>query len=297
MANPSIQPRILFITPEVTFIPDNPRKHSDYIHYYSGGFTDFQADLIIKLFEMGVDVHLAQPDYRRIFGDISRNNRCPADKKIPADRVHLTEDRVFFYSNRSDLNYEWENIRISIAFQREVINYILPRVQPDLIHCHDWMTGLIPAMARDSGVPCIFTFQSHDTGKSQLSVIEDMGIDAAAFWQHLFFDRFPINYEETRETNPIDFLLSGIFAAHFVHTANSAFFKENARDQKSHLKTLLKQVFAKKMDAGCAAVYHNHRLNARIDLYESMLQRPVIKMNREKTYVFRPHISKRLSIP
>ncbi len=48
------------------------------------------------------------------------------------------------------------------------------------------------------------------------------------------------------------------------------------------------------MDAGCAAVYHYHRLNARIDLYESMLQRPVIKTNREKLN-FRtdaPHSSK-----
>ena len=41
-----------------------------------------------------------------------------------------------------------------------------------------------------------------------------MGIDAAKFWQHLFFDRFPDNYEETRNTNPVDLLLSGIFAAH-----------------------------------------------------------------------------------
>jgi glycogen synthase len=29
------------------------------------------------------------------------------------------------------------------VFQREVINHIVPKA-PDLIHCNDWMTALIP---------------------------------------------------------------------------------------------------------------------------------------------------------
>ena len=42
--------------------------------------------------------------------------------------------------------------------------------------------------------------------------IEDRGIDAASFWQHLFFRYMPSSYEETRDWNPVDFLASGIFA-------------------------------------------------------------------------------------
>jgi hypothetical protein len=45
------------------------------------------------------------------------------------------------------LSVNWDNIRIALAFQREVINRIISEVQPDLIHCYDWMTGLQQAMA------------------------------------------------------------------------------------------------------------------------------------------------------
>ncbi|MEJ2166905.1 MAG: response regulator, partial [Desulfobacterales bacterium] len=40
--------------------------------------------------------------------------------------------------------------------------------QPDLIHCCDWMTGLIPAAARFYKIPCLFTVQKFDTAVSFL---------------------------------------------------------------------------------------------------------------------------------
>ena len=64
------------------------------------------------------------------------------------DRLHLAEDRAFFYLRSVYSNYGSENEKIALAFQREIINNIIPHVQPDLIHCNDWMTGLIPAVAR-----------------------------------------------------------------------------------------------------------------------------------------------------
>ena len=72
-----------------------------------------------------------------------------------------------------------ENIKIALAFQREIINNILPHVRPDLIHCNDWMTGLIPAAARQMGIPCLFTIHNIHTVETLLDYIEDRGIDAA----------------------------------------------------------------------------------------------------------------------
>ena len=60
---------------------------------------------------------------------------------MPDDRIHLAQDRAFFYLNRVYSAYGRENLKLSLAFQREVINNIVPRVRPDLIHCNDWMTG------------------------------------------------------------------------------------------------------------------------------------------------------------
>lgn len=280
----SAQPRILFVTPEVIFSPVGTGKNMDYMHAKSNGLADFPADLIGDLVERGADVHITQPDYRSVFSDIFRQVHHMTTRKIPGDLVHLTEDRAFFYTSCPASNCQWENTRISLAFQREVINYILPQVQPDLIHCHGWMTGLIPAMARRLEIPCIFTFQNLETGKSPLSEIEDMGIDAAGFWQHLFFDRFPVNYEETRATNPADFLLSGIFASDYASVAGSVLLVKIGENLIRLPEAPMGKLLSEKLAVGChtatnylAATIHY------IDLYERLLKRSVVKARMKKT--------------
>ena len=96
ISGPSAQPRILFVTPEVVFMPEGTGNNTDYINTNIGGFGDLLAGLISDLFNLGVDVYVVQPDYRRIFADLSRRNRLNGVKKIPGVRVHLTRDRFFF---------------------------------------------------------------------------------------------------------------------------------------------------------------------------------------------------------
>jgi starch synthase len=97
---------------------------------------------------------------------LKKEQRILADV-MPDDRIHLAEDRAFFYLNRVYSSYGGRRTPVSaLAFQREVINNIVPRVRPDLIHCNDWMTGLIPAMAREMGIPCLFTVHNIHTVKT-----------------------------------------------------------------------------------------------------------------------------------
>jgi starch synthase/alpha-amylase len=138
-------------------------------------------------------------------------------------------------------------------FQREVINNIIPHVQPDLIHCNDWMTGLIPAMARQMGIPCLFTVHNVHTVKTTLAFIEDRGIDAAAFWRQLFFEFMADRYETARETNPIDLLTSGVFAAHFVNVVSPNFLAEIVDGRHGFVYPPLRQELANKVQAACAA--------------------------------------------
>ncbi|MFO7921845.1 MAG: glycogen/starch synthase, partial [Nioella sp.] len=91
---------------------------------------------------------------------ILRQQRHIIRTKMPHDRVHLAEDRAFFYLHHVYSSYSWENMRISLAFQREVMNHIVPNVRPDLIHCNAWMTALVPAMSRQMGIPCLFTIHN-----------------------------------------------------------------------------------------------------------------------------------------
>jgi hypothetical protein len=138
-------PRVLIVTPEVTYLPDRMGNLSNYLTAKAGGLADVSAALISALFNQGADVHVALPDYRAIFHDrlapFLKKEQRTIRNVMPDDRIHLAEDRAFFYLNRVYSSYGGENTRISLAFQREVINNIVPRVRPDLIHCNDWMTG------------------------------------------------------------------------------------------------------------------------------------------------------------
>ncbi len=252
----SENPRILVVTPEVTYLPDNMGNIANYLTAKAGGLADVSAALIKALFEHGADVHVALPDYRAIFNV----HRIPVlgaalrsiQDTMPDDRIHLAEDRAFFYVDHVYSNYNAENMRISLAFQREVINNIVPRVRPDLIHCNDWMTGLIPAMSRQRGTPCLFTVHNIHTTRALLEEIEDRGIDAAYFWQNLYYTNMAYEYESTRETNPVDMLTSGIFAAHFVNTVSPTFLHEIINGRHDCVSWPIRTELSNKFYAGCA---------------------------------------------
>ncbi len=256
MNGPSSSPRVLIVTPEVAYLPNGMGNNSDGLNAKAGGLADVSAALISALYNQGADVHVALPDYRSIFnGNLSPHDKrrlSTIRKSVPDERIHLAQDRTFFYLNRIYPGYEPENIKISLAFQREVINNIVPQVQPDLIHCNDWTTGLIPAMARQLGIPCLFTIHNIHTVKSTLAEIEDRGIDGALFWQHLFFESFPSSYENARDSIPVDFLTSGVFAAHFANTVSPTFLVEMIEGRHDFVKSSLRQELAHKSNAGCA---------------------------------------------
>ncbi len=250
------KPRVLIVTPEVTYLPDRMGNLAHFLTAKAGGLADVSAALVSALFEQGADVHVALPDYRSIFEDrlapFLRKERRTLRRVMPNDRVHLAQDRAFFYLNRVYSNYGDQNTHISLAFQREVINNIVPRVRPDLIHCNDWMTGLIPAMAREMHVPCLFTIHNIHTVKTTLAHIEDRGIDAAYFWDHLYYMHYAESYESARDADPVDFLVSGVFSAHFVNTVSQHFLDEIVQGRHDFIEPHLRQELINKASAGCA---------------------------------------------
>lgn len=249
-------PRILVVTPEVTYLPDGMGNMANYLTAKAGGLADVSAALISALFQQGADVHVALPDYRALFTEhmapILRKEMRTIRGTMPQERIHLAEDRAFFYVNQVYSNYEHDNTKIALAFQREVINHIVPLVQPDLIHCNDWMTGLIPAMARELEIPCLFTVHNIHTVRKSLAQIEDRGIDAAAFWKYLFYRYPPRSYEETREWNEVDLLASGIFAAHYVNTVSPTFLSEIVQGWHEFVEPPIRSELANKWHADCA---------------------------------------------
>ncbi len=163
------KPRILVVTPEITYLPNGMGNMANFLTAKGGGLADVSATLVSNLFERGADIHVALPHYRKMFHiDVGKfiNEKLRMYKsKLPDERIHLAEDRAFYYRDQVYDGYQNSNVNVSLVFQREVINNIIPYVRPDLIHCNDWMTGLIPAMARRLNIPCLFTVHNIHTLK------------------------------------------------------------------------------------------------------------------------------------
>jgi starch synthase/alpha-amylase len=257
----SKRPRILIVTPEVSYLPPGMGQLSNYISAKGGDTADVSAALINTLFEQGNDVHVALPDYRRIINQkmhpAVRRELNTLKVQRPDQRVYLAKDRGFFHLENISCDNESENLKRALFFQREIINNVLPHVQPDFIHCHDWMTGLIPAAGRMMDIPCLFTFNNLSTANCTLSFMEDIGIDAAFFWSYLFYDRYPVNYEESRDSNPVDLLLSGIFAANNVSTGSPTFLREIVENQHDWINSHLRRELYRKWKTGHAVAIPN----------------------------------------
>jgi len=248
-------PKILIVTPEITYLPRGMGNLAQRMSAKAGGLADVSASLVNALHSQGARVHVALPNYARMF-DFDSHERFQhafdkVNREIPEQRIHLAEDRVFYY--QSEVYSPSENHNIALAFQREVINHTIPEVRPDLIHCNDWMTGLIPAAAKRHGIKCLFTIHNIHTEKLTLQTIEDRGIDAADFWSRCYYLRQPQNYEETREQNPVDLLTTGIFASDHVNSVSPTFLSEMVDGHHEFVPGHIGHELRQKCEAGCAS--------------------------------------------
>lgn len=248
------RPRILMVTPEITYLPDGMEAAAPNLRAKAGGLADVAATLVHELSDRYADVHVALPHYRNLFdvrpGTLANDAWRDYRRKSADTRVHLAEDRAFYYRDKI---YAEETLRLSLAFQREVINNIIPRVQPDIIHCHDWMTGLVPAAARRLNIPCLFTVHNIHTEHFTLAQMEDRGIDSADFWRSLYFERAPGEYEETRDHNRADLLTSGILAADHVNTVSPSFLDEITKGEYDFIPHPVRAELRSKWQAGAAS--------------------------------------------
>ncbi len=221
----------------------------------AGGMADVSASLVKALYEKGADVHVTLPNYRKMFNrcvePIQSGEYSTFTSSLPNQRIHLAQDRIFYHKNRVYDNSE--NHLLSLAFQREVINNVIPRVKPDLIHCNDWMTGLIPAVARRLNMKSLFTIHNIHTERLPLSMIEDRGIDAGDFWQNLFFEEQPDNYEHARGSNHVNLLVSGMFAADHVNSVSPTFLYEVVEGRHEFVPDSIRGELSSKLHAGCAS--------------------------------------------
>lgn len=240
-------PRILFVTPEIASVPAALGEGAESIHAKAGGMADVSALLLEDLVADNADIHLALPHYRKLF---QKPDQSRSYYNNP--RIHLAEDSSF-YRCPSAYYGDSDHLRgSSLAFQREVINHIIPKVQPDIVHCNDWMTGLIPAACKKMGIPTLFTIHNIHSERSTLAEIEQRGIDASEFWDLLYYEDYPGSFDEAYHHNPVNLLHSAILNADFINTVSPTFLDEIITGIHGHLPDQVRHELGMKQHHGYA---------------------------------------------
>ena len=112
-------PRILIVTPEITYLPSGMGNMANRMTAKAGGLADVSASLVSALFELGADVHVALPHYRRMFhvdvGQPASATSCAIYQKQAARTRASTWPRTASSTTATQVysNYEDENAAAS----------------------------------------------------------------------------------------------------------------------------------------------------------------------------------------
>ena len=153
----------------------------------TGGLADVAGSLPIALERKGVEVHLAMPKYPLV-------NSQKEGKIGKSIRVRFIENQGFF--NRPGLygekgkDYPDNLERFSFFCRRALDLFKEENLKPDLIHCNDWQTALVPVYLKSifrndlffRGVKAVFTI--HNLGYQGLFPAEELrksGLDDSYF--------------------------------------------------------------------------------------------------------------------
>lgn len=226
------RPRILICTPEITELPEGLGNAANWIRAKGGGLGDISAGLIRHLHEdERYDLHIAVPKYDRQIAGLGRIGARELDQIGPTLQrrgVHLVRDSAFSTSpgvySETDAH---PRVQRALAFQRTIINQLLDDVRPDIVHCNDWMTGLVPAAAKARGIGSLFTIHNVFTEWASPHELDQAGIDVRRYLTDLYFEHFPGGgFDAIWYENRVDFAASGIHAAGVVNTVSPTFLRE-----------------------------------------------------------------------
>jgi len=271
-------PVILLATPEIVYLPKHMGSLANIITTGDGGgLADISAALVAELDRQGVNVHVTLPEYANLFRDLAkitnREYRTLRNHFEDNGRVHPIVDDIFRMAQKvyddSSAHLDHINLRRANAFSRGVISRLLPRLNAQykhvLVHCNDWMTGLIPPGARAQHIHSLMTFHNVFSMHQRPSGLRKHSIDIEPFWKDLIYSdlghRPYRSFKKIVETDPyIDFMSSGLHAANFINTVSRTFLKEMVGgyfEEHEIMSERLRSVVIRRHQEGCAKGIRN----------------------------------------
>lgn len=199
----------------------------------TGGLADVCGALPVALHELGHTVKLFLPKYR-----------CVNEKKFKLKRVDHGLFKARFHQGidcyfidcpplydrdglYGDMNGDYvDNFERFEYFNRRVLEVLKESDEPiDIIHCHDWQTGLIPVYLK-------FQYQQDPFFQKIKTVFTIHNLAYQGLFPKEYFGRMDLASEETLQRSGIYFygklslLRAGIVSSDIVTTVSSQYAKE-----------------------------------------------------------------------
>ena len=195
-----------------------------------GGLGDVAKSLPKKLHEQGVDVKVILPFYKAL--KLHKQQKKEVKKfniiydgekqKVVIYQISFLDEKIPVYIIK---NEKWLDVptRDTFAFYNLCVYEILKHNHldwvPDVVHCQDHHTGLIPLLIKHNNLKFKTLLTIHNLnhqGKSSLDVIKRMGMDHS---------KCRVIQWETKKKQ-INFLLEGIIHADLVNAVSPSYAKE-----------------------------------------------------------------------
>jgi starch synthase len=197
-----------------------------------GGLADVTSSLAIALHDLGHKPCLILPKYRSIkmpvqeiqerdFGidSMVRHEQIALGITRLKDKVpvYLVENDAFFGTNEVYAEGELERFFFFSSIVPTVISHL--RIEPDIVHFHDWHTALLPLWLRQAklSLPCVFTM--HNVAyQGQFDQEFFMRSGLSSLWQEYIPAGAP--------RPPLSFMSQGILLADILTTVSATYASE-----------------------------------------------------------------------
>ena len=204
----------------------------------TGGLGDVVGSLPNALNNSGLDTIVIMPlygqikqEYRQkmeylgyIYIDVGwRHQYCGIFNLHHQNTTYYFVDNEFYF-NRSKFydNMDLEKFSFLSLAAFEVAKFI--NFKPDVIHCHDWHTGVVPALLNDH-----YRHQEFFKNTKTVYTIHNLAYQGVFAKDHVL-GMLPLDYRKYENTNIINMMALGIQYAHKVTTVSPTYAQEILTD-------------------------------------------------------------------
>ncbi|MGE5396166.1 MAG: glycogen synthase GlgA [Chitinophagales bacterium] len=204
----------------------------------TGGLADVAGSLPKALKKLGHDIRIVMPCYKQI-----TSGRYQTDLPVPMDGhlesaiirqtsintghedipVYLVDNHRYFYRDRM---YGYQDEYERFNFFTKAVLAMLPYLgfQPDVIHCNDWHTALLPLFLKNKfseepffqNIATLFTIHNLQyQGRFSREVLKPLGLDNSYFTP-----------EELEFYGEVNFMKAGLLYGDIINTVSQKYAME-----------------------------------------------------------------------